>query len=101
MNNPVFMDALGWIGTVLYLIAYLLISLKKLEGDSLAYQGMNIVAGILLVINTFYWRAEIDKAAVFAVKDHWRRIGFASLKRLLEVIKFAFNFSNRIRIGVK
>lgn len=57
MNNPIFMDTLGWIGTVLYLIAYLLISLKKLEGDSLAYQGMNIVAGILLVINTFYWRA--------------------------------------------
>lgn len=57
MNNPIFMDTLGWIGTILYLVAYLLISLKKLEGDSLAYQGMNIVAGILLVINTFYWRA--------------------------------------------
>lgn len=57
MNNPIFMDTLGWIGTILYLVAYLLISLKKLEGDSLAYQGMNITAGILLVINTFYWRA--------------------------------------------
>ena len=57
MNNAVFMDILGWIGTVLYLVAYLLISLKKLEGDSPVYQGMNIAEGILLVINTFYWRA--------------------------------------------
>ena len=53
----IFVDALGWVGTVLYLIAYALVSIKKVEGDSLFYQGMNILAGILLVINTFYWRA--------------------------------------------
>ncbi|MFL7869654.1 MAG: hypothetical protein AB8I58_12545 [Anaerolineales bacterium] len=53
----IFVDVLGWVGTVLYLVAYALISVKKVEGDSLFYQGMNIVAGILLVINTFYWRA--------------------------------------------
>jgi hypothetical protein len=53
----IFVDVLGWVGTVLYLFAYALVSIKKVEGDSLFYQGMNIVAGILLVINTFYWRA--------------------------------------------
>jgi hypothetical protein len=53
----IFIDVLGWVGTVLYLIAYALVSVKKVEGDSLFYQGMNIVAGILLVINTLYWRA--------------------------------------------
>jgi len=53
MNNAVVMDTLGSAGAVLYLIAYLLISLKKLEGDSPAYPGMNIAAGILLVINIF------------------------------------------------
>jgi hypothetical protein len=53
----IFVDVLGWVGTVLYLVAYALVSVKKVEGDSLFYQGMNIVAGILLVINTFYWRA--------------------------------------------
>ncbi|MGE5251932.1 MAG: CBU_0592 family membrane protein [Bacteroidota bacterium] len=57
MSHPVLIDTLGWIGTVLYLAAYLLVSLKKLEGDSLSYQAMNIIAGILLVINTLYWRA--------------------------------------------
>lgn len=53
----ILIDVLGWIGTVLYLLAYGLVSLRKVEGDSLLYQGMNILAGLLLVINTFYWRA--------------------------------------------
>ena len=53
----IFVDVLGWVGTVLYLIAYALVSVKKVEGDSLFYQGVNILAGILLIINTFYWRA--------------------------------------------
>jgi hypothetical protein len=50
-------DTLGWTGTVLYLIAYGLVSLKKVEGDSVLYQGINILAGVLLIANTFYWRA--------------------------------------------
>lgn len=57
MSQSVFIDVLGWIGTVLYLIAYALVSAKKVEGDSILYQGMNIAAGILLVINTVYWHA--------------------------------------------
>jgi hypothetical protein len=57
MNEAMAIDMLGWIGTVLYLIAYFMVSIKKVEGDSLSYQAMNIIAGILLVINTFYWRA--------------------------------------------
>ena len=50
-------DILGWTGAVLYLIAYALISLKKVEGDAFLYQSINIVAGILVVFNSFYWRA--------------------------------------------
>ena len=50
-------DVLGWLGTILYLVAYALISLKKVEGDSNLYQGINIVAGIFLITNTLYWRA--------------------------------------------
>jgi hypothetical protein len=50
-------DILGWTGTVLYLLAYGLISAKKVEGDSWLYQGLNILAGIFLIFNTFYLRA--------------------------------------------
>ena len=50
-------DILGWLSTFLYLVAYGLISLKKVEGDSNLYQGINIVAGFFLITNSFYWRA--------------------------------------------
>lgn len=53
----ILIDALGWLGTVLYLVAYALISLKKVEGDSPFYQGINLLAAILLIVNTYYWHA--------------------------------------------
>jgi len=71
------MDLLGWVGTILYLIAYYLVSIKKVEGDSLSYQSMNIVAGILLVINTFYWRAYPS----LGLNAAWILIGVFTLSR--------------------
>ncbi len=53
----ILIDIIGWIGTILYLIAYGLVSAKKAESDSWLYQGLNIVAGTLLIVNTFYLRA--------------------------------------------
>lgn len=50
-------DIIGWTGTILYLLAYGLVSAKKIESDSWAYQGMNFVAGTMLIINTVYLRA--------------------------------------------
>ena len=50
-------DILGWVGAVLFLGAYALVSLRKVEGDSLLFQGVNIVAGVFLVVNTVYWKA--------------------------------------------
>lgn len=50
-------DVIGWTGTVLYLIAYGLVSMKKVEADSWAYQGMNFVAGAMLIVNTLYLQA--------------------------------------------
>ena len=53
----IFVDILGWIGAILFLGAYALVSLKKVEGDSLIFQGVNILAGLFLVVNTLYWKA--------------------------------------------
>ena len=50
-------DVLGWVGAVLLVGAYALVSLKKVEGDSILFQGINIVAGIFLITNTVYWKA--------------------------------------------
>jgi len=77
MSQPALIDLLGWIGTALYLIAYFLVSLKKVEGDSLFYQGMNIIAGVLLVINTFYWRAYPS----LGLNAAWIGIGLLTLGR--------------------
>jgi hypothetical protein len=52
-----FINILGWVGTILYLVAYGMISAKKVEGDSWLYQGLNLIAGTLLIINTLYLRA--------------------------------------------
>lgn len=70
-------NMLGWTGSVLYLLAYALVSLKKTEGDSILYQGMNIGAGILLVIYTIH----LGAFATTALNAAWVAIGFFTLGR--------------------
>lgn len=50
-------DGLGWIGAVLLLSAYGLISFRRLSPQGLIYQGMNVVGSSLLAVNTGYHHA--------------------------------------------
>jgi hypothetical protein len=50
-------DILGWLGAAAYLSAYALVSTKKLAGDSLPFQGLNVLGGVLLVVNSAYYLA--------------------------------------------
>lgn len=77
MNLKLLINILGWIGSVLYLIAYALVSMKKTQGDSILYQGMNIFAGILVVIYTLFWGAY----ATTGLNAVWVAIGFFTLGR--------------------
>lgn len=70
-------NILGWAGTVIYLIAYGLVSAKKVEGDSWSYQGLNLIAGIFLIINTLYLRAYPSAGLNIA----WVGIAFLTLGR--------------------
>lgn len=70
-------DILGWMGAIRYLIAHGLISAKKVEGDSWWYQGLNVIAGTLLIINTFYLRAYPSASLNIA----WVGIAVATLGR--------------------
>ncbi len=54
MKYALLVEIIGWIGTFLLLAAYVLVSFKKLEGDSIKYQMINMVAGLCLVTNTLY-----------------------------------------------
>ena len=55
MKFPI--DVLGWLGAVMILTAYALISFKKVEGNSIKYQSLNIIGSVFLVINTYYYGA--------------------------------------------
>jgi len=50
-------DSIGWIGALLILIGYGLISFKKIEGNSLKFQLLNIFGSVFLAINTYYYGA--------------------------------------------
>ena len=76
-ETKLFINILGWTGSVLYLVAYALVSLKKTEGDSLLYQGMNVIAGFLLVIYTVY----LGAYATTALNAVWAAIGIFTLGR--------------------
>ena len=57
MNNHIWFDAIGWTGAAFLLVAYAMISSKKLEADSTAYQLLNIIGSLFLVANTIFYRA--------------------------------------------
>ena len=68
-------EIVGWAGAALILFAYLLLSAGKLTGQSLVYQGMNIVGAAGFVING-WWHGAIPSAALNVL---WLLIGaFAS-----------------------
>jgi hypothetical protein len=91
MNNHIWFDAVGWLGAGSLLVAYGMISSRKMEADSTSYQVLNIVGSILLVANTMFYRAYPSSfvnliwagIAVF----RWRRDGklllVRSVRRLL------------------
>ena len=55
--NTLLIDLSGWIGAFFLLIAYGLVSRKKVAGDAFSYQLMNAIGSILLIFNSFYYRA--------------------------------------------
>lgn len=57
MNNRIWFDVIGWVGAAILLIAYAMVSARKLEGNSVTYQLLNIVGSILLAANTIFYRA--------------------------------------------
>ncbi len=57
MGNNLLMDIIGWVGAVLLLTAYVSVSMKRVEGDSSAYQLLNVTGGALLIVNSFHYRA--------------------------------------------
>lgn len=68
---------LGWIGTTLIFVAYLLISLKKVDSGNTYYQLMNLVGAAALGVNVYYQQAWPALALEFV----WGGIAIFSLIR--------------------
>jgi hypothetical protein len=77
MQPQLLIDILGWTGSVLYLLAYALVSAKRTEGDSVLYQGINIFAGTLLVIYTL----ALGAYATTGLNAVWVAIGLFTVGR--------------------
>lgn len=50
-------DIAGWTGVLLVLVAYALVSLKRVAGDSPAYQLLNLSGAALILFNSFVYGA--------------------------------------------
>ena len=72
-------EVVGWAGAALILLAYLLLSAGKMTGQSLVYQGMNVVGAAGFVVNG-WWHGALPSATLNVL---WLMIGlFASIRIL-------------------
>jgi hypothetical protein len=68
----------GWGGAILILLAYLLLSMGRLTGQSPLYQWMNVFGGAGFVVNG-WWHEALPSAALNVV---WVLIGGVALWRI-------------------
>lgn len=71
-------EVAGWMGAALILIAYLMVTLGRLTGQSLAFQWMNLVGAAGFVVNG-WWHRAIPSAALNLV---WMLIAAVALLQL-------------------
>lgn len=71
-------EAAGWSGAVLILLAYLLLSMGRLTGQSIAYQTMNVVGAAGFMLNG-WWHGAIPSATLNVI---WLMIGVWALWRI-------------------
>ena len=78
-----FIELVGWLGAVLVLGAYILVSTGRLSSESSAFQGMNALGAAFFVLNT-WWHGAIPSMVLNII---WSGIGFAALWRIRRVAR--------------
>ena len=76
-------EIVGWAGAMLILLAYLLLSAGKFTGQSLAYQGMNVVGAAGFIANG-WWHGALPSATLNVL---WLMIGLFASVRILKARK--------------
>jgi hypothetical protein len=72
-----FVEIVGWIGALLVLIAYMMVSTGRLSGHSPVFQSMNAVGATLFVLNT-WWHGALPSMVLNII---WSVVGFVTLWR--------------------
>lgn len=76
-------EILGWIGAVLIILSYFLLTHHDLTSRSKIYQGMNLVGAVLLAINLFFNKAYPS----FAINVVWFFIAIYGFYNIYKVKK--------------
>jgi hypothetical protein len=50
----IIVECVGWLGAILVLLAYILISTNKIESSTPIFQWLNLVGAICLIVHTIY-----------------------------------------------
>jgi hypothetical protein len=77
--GEILIEVAGWTGAAMILLAYLLISMGKLTGQSAMYQWMNVVGAAGFVVNG-WWHRALPSASLNVV---WALIGAFALWRIV------------------
>lgn len=72
-------DILGWIGMILVLLAYALLSTNKIENGKL-YQILNLVAAILMAIGLYPTKAWFS----FALQIVWALVALIAIIKIIK-----------------
>jgi hypothetical protein len=71
-------EVAGWSGAALILLAYILLSTRRLTGESPAYHWINLAGAIGFIING-WWHGAIPNAVMNVI---WAAVAVYSLMRL-------------------
>ena len=78
MTLDLLMEVVGWIGAILILAGYFLLSAGKLDAKSPSYQWLNVIGAIGFIANSS-WNEAWPSAALNVI---WVGIGVVALTRI-------------------
>ncbi len=78
MMLSIAIEIAGWMAAGMFLLSYILVSTGRLQGQSRAYQWLNVLGAVGFVINSG-WNGAYPSAAVNVI---WAMIGLVTLWQL-------------------
>lgn len=75
-------DVLGWIGMILVLLAYVLLSTNKIE-NGILYQALNLIAAVCMAIGLFPTKAWFS----FTLQVVWAVVAVIAIVKIVKMKK--------------